>query len=166
MREHLRRLERFSGCKSDEVPVKFITSWVTATAVAYEVDWNDVYEADWNDVYVADWNDACNAAYAAACGISDSTGRRAGYTASYSVAWRIAYNAGRGAIRNVGSGAAHAAVYAAAYHVARAASYRAVADLAGWPSPWEPLLDVYRLGYWPIGVPSRAFVVFEPDIAQ
>ena len=48
------------------------------------------------------------------------------------------------------------------------------AQLAGWraaylvnavPSsdPWRPLLDIWKLGGWPLGASKSAFVVFLPE---
>jgi hypothetical protein len=46
--------------------------------------------------------------------------------------------------------------------VITAASYRLVSDLVDWPSPWEPLLAVWRLGCLPCGVVDGKFSVVVP----
>ena len=61
--------------------------------------------------------------------------------------------------------AAWDAVWAAAWAAAVDAGHRVVADLVSWTSPWAPLLDMWRLGCWPIGVVDGAFVVFVPKVA-
>ena len=45
------------------------------------------------------------------------------------------------------------------------ATYRVVADQIEWDSPWEPILDLWRLGVWLLGVlvQSNRFVVFAPE---
>lgn len=34
------------------------------------------------------------------------------------------------------------------------------------PNPWEPMINLYRLGTSPIGFVEGAFVVYVPPIAQ
>ena len=81
--------------------------------------------------------------------------------AAWNAAWAAAGNAARAAAWDAAGNAAWAAAWAAAFE----ARYLMVADLLDWPSPWEPLLDIWRLGCWPIGVVSGEFVVFVPDVA-
>jgi len=57
------------------------------------------------------------------------------------------------------------AARAAARDAARDAAYTSVADLLDWPSPWEPLLEIYELGYWPVCLQNNGkFLVYEPKI--
>ena len=72
--------------------------------------------------------------------------------------WDAAGDAARAAARDAARDAAWDAARAAAWD----ATHRVVADLVDWPSPWEPLLGVWRLGCWPIGVVRGEFVVFVP----
>ncbi len=92
--------------------------------------------------------------------------------AAWAAAWAAAWDAARAAARTAAWAAASAAArdaardaaWAAARAAASGAQHLVVADIVGWPSPWEPLLDLWRLGCWPIGVVRGEFVVYVPEV--
>jgi len=58
--------------------------------------------------------------------------------------------------------AARAAAWGAARAAALGAAWLVVADRLPHPNPWEPLMEVWQMGYWPVGPVDGRFAVFEP----
>ena len=75
--------------------------------------------------------------------------------AAWAAAWAAAWDAAWAAARD--------AAWAAAWD----AEYSLVSDLVDWPSPWEPLIEIYELGYWPVCLKKDGkFLVYEPEIKE
>ena len=109
---------------------------------------------------VADWAAARDAARDAAEDAARDAAEDAAWSAARDAAWSAARDAAGSAARSAARDAAGDAARSAAW----AAEYRTVADLVDWPSPWEPLVDMWRLGCWPVGVVRGEFVVFVPPV--
>jgi hypothetical protein len=133
--EHLRRLARFHAL-------------VGSASVRVVQGWWSIRDAAWAAARAA----ARDAAWAAAWD--------AAWAAAWAAAWDAAWDAASAAAR----AAARDAAWAAAWAAASGAQHLVVADIVGWPSPWEPLLDLWRLGCWPIGVARGEFVVYVPEV--
>ena len=93
------------------------------------------------------------AAWDAVCRAS----RDAARDAVRDAAWDATRDAARDAVRD--------AAWDAVWDAARDAEHTLVADLLDWPSPWEPLLEIWELGYWPVCLQKDGkFLVFKPKI--
>ena len=93
----------------------------------------------------------------------------AAWAAARDAAWAAARDAARAAARDAARAAARDAAWAAARDAARAAARAAAWDAAhlvglpGAPNPWRPLLEMWALGAWPIGMVDGEFLVAVPE---
>ena len=62
--------------------------------------------------------------------------------------------------------AAWVAARDAAWDAARDAAYRVVADKMPTPNPFSPLMQIWKLGCWPICVNKGQFIVYVPENAE
>jgi hypothetical protein len=163
MQEHFKRLEPYKG---NTYPVRFVTNRKDAYA-ARDAARDAARAAAWAAARAAARDAARDAARAAARAAAWDAARDAARAA----AWAAARAAARAAAWDAARDAARAAAWAAAWDAARDAA-RDAADYTGWllmqdrltnQNPFEPLMGVYKLGGWPIGVVNGEFVVMLLD---
>ena len=90
--------------------------------------------------------------------------RAAARDAAWNAARAAAWNAARDAAWAAARAAAWNAAWNAAWAAARAAT-RDAAHLVGLPdapNPWRPLIEMWALGVWPIGMVDGEFLVAVP----
>jgi len=143
--EHLWRLEPYGA---QPVPVQWVSSRAAARAAALDAARD------------AAWDAAGDAAWAAARGVGWGVARAAALDA----AWDAAGDAAGDAAWAAAQGVVWAAAWAAARVAARGAAWLVVADRLSHPNPWEPLMEVWQMGYWPVGPVDGSFAVFEPEV--
>jgi len=95
---------------------------------------------------------------------SRAAARAAALDAARDAAWDAAGDAAGDAAWAAAQGVVWAAAWAAARVAARGAAWLVVADRLSHPNPWEPLMEVWQMGYWPVGPVDGSFAVFEPEV--
>jgi len=140
--KHLQIIERF-GAKQG--PVKFTNDITVARAAA----WATARDAAWDAAGAIARDAARDAAREAARDVARDI--------AWDVAWDVAWDAARDAARD----AVWAIARTVAGAAAEAAGHMVVEDLLAFENPFAPIMEVWKLGYWPIGVVSGEFLVYE-----
>ena len=118
----------------------------------FRTAWDAAGGAVWDTVWVAAWNAARDAAGGAV------------WIAARDAAWDAVWGVARGAAWNAARDAAGSAVWIVGKDLMPSRGYNT-------GNPFEPLVEIYKLGYWPIGIVlnqngEKEFAVFIPPIPK